>query len=73
MKAFTTDDFSAFIGIDWADKKHDVCEFPANTNEDQFSVLPNKPQALHDWALSLKHRYSNKSIAVACELKKGNK
>ncbi len=26
MKASIVNDFAALIGIDWADKKHDVCE-----------------------------------------------
>ena len=26
MKEFCIDDFAALIGIDWADKKHDICE-----------------------------------------------
>lgn len=71
MKEPTINDFSVFIGIDWADKKHDICEMPAGTNDYQFSVISSKPQALHDWALSLKKRYPDKRVAVACELKKG--
>jgi hypothetical protein len=27
MKDFSVDDFAALVGIDWADKKHDICEF----------------------------------------------
>jgi len=71
MKEPAINDFSALIGIDWADKKHDICEMPAATNDYQFSVISSKPQALHDWALSLKQRYPGKPVAIACELKKG--
>ncbi len=71
MKESTINDFSALIGIDWADKKHDICEMPAATSDYQFSVISSKPQALHDWALSLKQRYPGKPVAIACELKKG--
>lgn len=28
MKEPTVDGFSALIGIDWADKTHDICEMP---------------------------------------------
>ncbi len=38
MKALTIDDFAAFIGIDWADKKHDICEIAAGVNKPQLSV-----------------------------------
>ena len=71
MKAPVVKDFSALIGIDWADKKHDVCEMPVGSSNYQLSVISSKPQALHDWALALKQRYPNKPVAVACELKKG--
>jgi len=65
------EDFSALIGIDWADKKHDVCERPVGSTVMQYTVISSKPEALHEWAISLKKRYPNKPIAVACELKKG--
>ena len=71
MKAYNINDFATLIGIDWADTKHDICEHPANTNDYQYSVIKNKPESLHDWAMDLKTRYPNQQIAVACELKKG--
>ena len=71
MKEPIIDDFAALIGIDWADKKHDICEMPVGASDYQFSVISSKPQALHDWALSLKRRYPDKPVAIACELKKG--
>jgi transposase len=71
MKDYTIDNFSALIGIDWADTKHDICEHPSNTDKYQYSVIGNKPEHLHDWAMDLKKRYPDQQIAVACELKKG--
>jgi len=71
MKEPVVKDFSALVGIDWADRKHDVCEMPVGSSDYHLSVISSKPQALHDWALSLKQRYPNKPVAVACELKKG--
>ncbi len=71
MKELIVSDFSALIGVDWADKKHDVCELIPDTQKITFSVISCKPEALNDWALSLKKRYPGKQIAVACELKKG--
>jgi len=71
MKEPTLNDFAAVIGIDWADKKHDICEIPMGTSKRLFSVILNKPQALNEWAMSLKKRYPNQTVAVACELKKG--
>lgn len=71
MKAFTPDDFAALIGIDWADKKHDVCEFPHSSNKPKLSVIPSSPESLAQWANQLKERYPGQLVAVACELKKG--
>ena len=71
MKDFSVDDFAALVGIDWADKKHDICELPTGTKDYQWSVISSKPDQLHDWAMALERRYPGQIIAVACELTKG--
>lgn len=71
MKAYNVDDFAALIGIDWADKKHDICEHPTNTEQYHYTVIKHKPEALHKWAMELKLRYPEQKIAIVCELKKG--
>jgi len=32
MKEPVINDFAAVIGVDWADKKHDICEIPIGTS-----------------------------------------
>ncbi len=71
MKVPCISDFSILIGIDWADKKHDVCEIDPKIKSPKYSVITTKPRAIHDWAMSLKQRFPGKPVAVACELKKG--
>ena len=71
MKAYNVNDFAALIGIDWADKKHDICEHPKNTKQYHYTVIKHKPEALHKWAMDLKLRYPDQKIAIVCELKKG--
>lgn len=71
MKAFDINDFSVLVGIDWADKKHDVCEHVIGTSKYHYSIILSKPESLHGWVMSLKKRYPNQTIAVACELTKG--
>lgn len=71
MKVPVVDDFAALIGLDWADKKHDVCERCVGSDDNQYSVISSNAESLHEWATSLKKRYPNKPVAVACELKKG--
>jgi len=71
MKVHNIDNFAVLIGIDWADQKHDVCEYSLDSGKYKYSIIKSTPEALHDWAMSLKKRYPNQQIAVACELKKG--
>ena len=71
MKVLSIDDFSALIGIDWADRKHDICEQAVGSDDMHYDVIKMQPQVLHKWALSLKSRYPDKPVAIACELKKG--
>lgn len=71
MKAFDVSDFAALVGIDWADRKHDICEVNCHTNKHHFSIISSQPKHINAWANDLKVRYKNQLVAVACELKKG--
>lgn len=72
MKVFSINDFSALIGIDWADQKHDVCELTVDDDKPaHLSTITSRPEAIHEWAMGLRARHDNKPVAVACELKKG--
>jgi len=71
MKVFSPQDFAVLIGIDWADKKHDICEYSHTKQHYDLSVISSKPEAIDDWANDLKKRYPDQRIAVSCELKKG--
>ena len=62
--------FTAFIGIDWADAKHDICIQGADDDRREFSRLSHKVEAIDDWAQSLYRRFGG-PIAVALELAKG--
>jgi len=54
MKEPIVNDFAALIGIDWVNKKHDVCVQLTGTKKYTYSVISCRPDALNDWALSLK-------------------
>ncbi|RLA05237.1 MAG: IS110 family transposase [Gammaproteobacteria bacterium] len=62
--------FSAFIGMDWADAKHDVCIQAAGEEQREFSCIEHKVEAIDAWAQSLYRRFGG-PIAVALELSKG--
>jgi transposase len=70
MKTPDDTSFTAFIGIDWADAKHDICIQSAGDEQREFSQLSHKVEAIDDWAQSLYRRFGG-PIAVALELSKG--
>jgi transposase len=63
--------FAAFVGIDWADRKHDVCLLPAGSSRREASVLVHRPEAIAQWAEGLRERFGGRDIAVCLELAKG--
>jgi transposase len=63
--------FAAFIGIDWADKKHDVCLVAAGAKKRERSILEHRPAAIRDWAEKLRERFGGAPIAVCLELSQG--
>ncbi len=62
--------FTAVIGIDWADKKHDVCVQAAGSDERQFSRIPHQVDKIDEWARAMVLRHGGQ-MAVAVELSKG--
>lgn len=64
-------DFAAFVGIDWSDKKHDICLVDARTGNKEFSVLNHTPEALNEWALKLRARFGGQLVAVCLEQSRG--
>jgi len=65
------DDFAAFVGLDWADAKHDVCLQAAGTDKPEACVLQHKPEAIEAWVSALRQRFQGQPIAIALELDKG--
>jgi len=62
--------FTALIGIDWADKKHDVCVQATASGKRQSYQVPHKAEKLDKWARSLQRQYGG-PIAIVLELSKG--
>lgn len=63
--------FVAHAGLDWADKKHDICLLDAGSDTPQYSVIQHSPESIEEWALSLQKRFNNQPIAICLELKAG--
>jgi len=62
--------YTAVIGIDWADKKHDVCVQDMVTGKRHASQVRHRAEDLDEWARSLHRRFGG-PIAIAVELSKG--
>lgn len=63
-------EFRAFVGIDWADTKHDICVQAAGSKQRELSCIPHQVERIEEWACALRDRYGG-PIAVALELSKG--
>ena len=70
MDALNTSCFTAFIGIDWADTKHDVCVQRAAGDTREFDVIPHQVEQIDEWVHALCQRFGS-PMAVAVELSKG--
>ena len=64
-------EYAACLGIDWADKKHDLCLFDAASGKKTRQVLPHTPQAIAEYFTSLRARYPGQRIAVGLEQSRG--
>lgn len=64
-------EYAAFVGFDWADKKHDICLVDAATGKKEFSIIKHTPQALQEWASCLRQRFHGCQVAVALEQSRG--
>jgi transposase len=63
--------FAAFIGIDWADKKHDICLSVPGGSKRERSVVVHTPAAIRAWADKLRERFGGAPVAVCLELSQG--
>src|SRR3989475_9111717 len=71
MKPQAPEAFAAFIGLDWADAKHDVCLQAAGAERREFLILEHSPEAIDAWVQTLRTRFHGQPVAVCLELNKG--
>jgi hypothetical protein len=64
--------YRVYVGIDWADSKHDVCICPRDSETREFDVIRHRAEVIDAWMKDLHQRYGG-TIAVAVELSKGPK
>ena len=71
MTQTSHDTFAAFIGIDWADAKHDGCLQAAGTAKREYFQLEHTPEAIDAWVTTLRTRFNGQPVAICLELDKG--
>jgi transposase len=59
--------FAAFIGLDWADQKHDVVLYDPRGGRPEHRELLQTPEAIDEWACRLRERFGGQPIAVCFE------
>lgn len=65
-------DLQAWIGIDWADDKHDVSLYEVATGRQERLQVQQSPEALQEWIGELRSRYGNRGeVAVVLEQGRG--
>jgi transposase len=66
-----SDNFAATIGLDWADRKHDLWLRPNDGSKAEHLQLEQTPEALHEWVAKMRERFGNHRIAIAVETSRG--
>src|SRR5246127_3739098 len=70
MAPLSNQPFTAYVGIDWADTKHDICLQATANARREFDCIPHQVARIDEWAKSLHQRFGG-PIAVALELARG--
>jgi transposase len=63
--------FAALIGLDWSDRKHDVCLQCAGQRGRESAVVEHSVEAIDVWAQGLRERFGGQCVAIALELEQG--
>jgi len=71
LKPHTSEACAAFVGLDWADAKHDICLQASGSAHREFLHLDHRPEAIDAWVQSLRTRFHGQPLAVCLELNKG--
>ena len=56
----TTEDFAAFVAIDWADQKHAFSLQVAGQTKKETGTLEQKPEVIGPWVAKLRERFGGR-------------
>ena len=60
-------EFAAYVGIDWAGQKHDICLSSTPDSTPEYDQIDSTPEALNEWLRELHRRFPEGNIAVCLE------
>jgi transposase len=61
----------AYVGIDWADRKHDIFLYDVQRQTQEFCVIEHRPEKIEEWVESIRKRYDGRTVAICTEQKRG--
>ena len=61
----------AWVGLDWADEGHQICEYDVQTGRKQHYAVVHSAESLQEWVNQLRIRYGGKRVAVVLEQARG--
>jgi transposase len=61
----------AWVGLDWADQRHEIRLQPADSARPESFTVEQKPEALHAWVAQLRARFPQGKVALALEQSRG--
>ncbi len=64
-------DVVAWVGLDWADQRHEIRLQAVGSPQIESFTVEQKPEALHGWVAELRARFPEGKIAVALEQSRG--
>lgn len=67
----TQNAYAATLGLDWADKKHDIWFHATASGKTEHIVLEHSPEALHEWIAKLRAKFPAATVALAVETSRG--
>jgi len=63
--------YTAFVGLDWADQKHDISVVSSTGGPPVHQVISHTPEELSEWLGKLRQQYPEGQIAICLEQSKG--
>lgn len=62
---------AARIGLDWADRKHDIALRATGSETVERRQLPHTPEAIAEWVAELRGRFGGRPVEIAVEQSRG--